>query len=103
MLCLKASHLHKTIRPHPTASLQPKHYALLQSIKYRALQEVSTKAYGMFEQGKVRDGLQIANTLVVPALAQLSRESGREEEGVLERVREEWCQCLNRPDLNESK
>ena len=63
----------------------------------------------MFERGDVRDGIQIANTLVVPALAQLSRESGGssggrsggEAEEVLEKVREEWCQCLNRPGLNE--
>ncbi len=57
----------------------------------------------MFEKGEVRDGIQIANTLVVSALAQLSRESGREGEEVLEKVREEWCQCLNRPGLNEGE
>ena len=57
----------------------------------------------MFEQGEIRSGLQVANTLVVPALAQLSRESGGGGEEVLEKVREEWCQCLNRPDLNEGE
>ena len=57
----------------------------------------------MFERGEIKDGIQIANTLVVPALAQLSRESRTEGEKVLEKVREEWCQCLNRPDLNEGK
>ena len=59
----------------------------------------------MFEHGQVRDGIQVANTLVVPALAQLSREGGAGEgDGeVLERVREEWCQCLGRPDLNEGR
>lgn len=101
MLCLKASHLHKSIRSHGKTSLQSRHLSLLHSLKCKALQEVSSKAYAMFERGEVRDGIQIANSLVVPALAQLSRESEAEGEEVLEKVREEWCQCLNRPGLNE--
>lgn len=59
----------------------------------------------MFEQGKVKDGLEVANSLVVPVLVQLSKESGDKNrvflEDVLEKVRAEWCQCLNRPNLNE--
>lgn len=103
MLCLKACHLHKALRSCPGNSLQPQYLKLLQSLKCRALQEVSGKAYKMFERGCVRDGIQLANTLVVPALAQLSREGGGGEgdREVLEKVREEWCQCLGRPDLNE--
>ena len=103
MLCLKASHLHKAIQSHSAAHLQTAHLDLLHYLKYKSLEEVSNKGYRMFEKGEVRDGIQIANTLVVPALAQLSRESGRHEEAVLEKVREEWCQCLNRPGLDESK
>ena len=110
MLCLKACHLHKLLQSSPRGSLQPYHLTLLHSLKCHALQEVSSKAYRMFERGKVRDGIQLANTLVVPALAQLSREmaragggaGGRDKE-VLERVREEWCQCLGRPNLNEGE
>lgn len=100
MLCLKACHLHKTLRVSPRNSLHAHHLKLLQCIKSQALQEVSSKAYKMFEMGRVRDGIQLANTLVVPALAQLSRDGGGDRE-VLEKVREEWCQCLGRPDLNE--
>ncbi len=55
----------------------------------------------MFEQGDVSTGIQIANTLIVPALVQLTEENYLEREMVLEKVREEWCQCLNRPDLDE--
>lgn len=108
MLCLKASHLHKGLKSVPRLGLQPQHLQLLHCLKCKALQEVSSKAYKMFERGEVRDGIQVANTLVVPALAQLSREGGGGGEGqgeelVLEKVREEWCQCLGRPDLNEGK
>ena len=52
---------------------------------------------------------------MVPALSQISCEVGGEDEGqdeevvmaeevgVVEKVREEWCQCLNRPHLTEGK
>ena len=105
LMCLRASHLHKAIvcHPSPRTSLLEPHLVLLRSLKHRAVQEVSSKAYRMFEKGEVKAGIHIANTLVVPALAQLSREGGHDEVTVLEKVREEWCQCLTRPGLNESE
>ena len=69
-------------------------------------------AYCMFESGSLQEGLQIACALVVPALSQIAGDVrggsgclGEEGDGVevevVEKVREEWCQCLNRPQLSE--
>ena len=69
-------------------------------------------AYTMFTNDSSQGGLDLACTLVVPALSQIAAGGVEEaEEGdvvekevkVVEKVREEWCQCLNRPQLSESQ
>ena len=69
-------------------------------------------AYRKFESSSIQEGIQIAVALVVPTMNQIAggvvgmkgaeeREAATEEVGVVEKVREEWCQCLNRPQLTE--
>jgi len=115
-MCLKAFQQHRIIlESHSdTLSLSPTHLYLLRRLRAKSLQQVSTIAFKKFESTDIKDGLQIATTLVVPALSQISCEVGggrdegheegtvtAEEVGVVEKVREEWCQCLNRPHLTE--
>lgn len=116
LMCLKAFQQHRNIQAVRTSlSLQPHCLSLLRRLRAKTLQEVSSLAYHVFETGSVQEGLQIAFALVVPALAQIAGGDGDgvgcaregdgmvEEVGVVEKVREEWCRCLNRPQLSEGQ
>ena len=65
------------------------------------LQEVSHVGTDCFASGKVTQGLAIGNNLIVPALKELSLRPFIGDEQVIERVREDWCQCLGQNDLTE--
>ena len=65
------------------------------------LQEVSHVGTDSFASGKVTQGLAIGNNLIVPALKELSLRPFIGDEQVIERVREDWCQCLGQNDLTE--
>lgn len=119
LMCLKAFQQHRSILAFRTSlSLQPSHLSLLRCLRAKTLQEVSSLAYCRFENGSLQEGLQIACALVVPALAQIAGgmcggdvragdvragDGVAEEVEVVEKVREEWCQCLNGPHLSEGQ
>ena len=65
------------------------------------LQGLSSKAFQQFENGKVSEALQLANSHLIPALKAFSLWPCEGDNLVLEAVREEWCQCLVHPLLNE--
>ncbi len=117
-MCLKAFQQHKTIVDSHSAvlSLRTSHLLLLRCLRAKCLQEVSSLAYRKFDSSNVQEGIQIALALVVPAMNQTSESmailEGNEQEkevveaeevGAIEKVREEWCQCLNRPHLSEGR
>lgn len=67
------------------------------------MQEVSISAMEMFDQGHVRAALETATVLLVPALKSMSELPCPGDEQVIERVREDWCNCLTHPSLSDGK
>ena len=84
-------------------SLKPPHVTLLITLRRKALQKVSDLAYGLFEKGQVQQALKVANGVLVPCLSWFSATAADNDEGMLEIIREKWCQCLAQPGLTESK
>ena len=66
-------------------------------------QEVSQGAIGLFDQGDVRAALETATNFLVPTLKSMSELRCPGDDGVMERVREEWCNCLTQPSLSSSE
>lgn len=67
------------------------------------MQEVSIGAMEMFDQGHVRTALETATVLLVPAFKSISELPCPGDEQVIERVREDWCNCLTHPSLSDGK
>ncbi len=57
----------------------------------------------VFEGGQVHESLSVAHSLLVPALKEFSLRACEGDEEGLERVREQWCQCLMHPSLNKGQ
>lgn len=57
----------------------------------------------MFDQGHVRAALETATVLLVPAFKSMSELPCPGDEQVIERVREDWCNCLTHPSLSDGK
>ena len=66
-------------------------------------QEVGSEAFQLFEQGQVRAALEMADHLLVPALKAVAEYPCAGDDSVVEKVREEWCNCLMHPSLSESE
>ena len=60
-------------------------------------------AMDMFDQGQVGTALEIATVLLVPALKSMSELQCPGDDAVMERVREDWCNCLTHPSLSGSE
>ena len=69
----------------------------------RLPQEVSRGAIGLFDQGNVRAALEMATDFLVPTLKSMAELRCPGDDGVMERVREEWCNCLTHPSLSSSE
>ena len=67
------------------------------------VQEVSVGAMEMFDQGQVGAALETATVLLVPALKSMAELPCPGDEEVMERVREDWCNCLTHPSLSDSE
>lgn len=67
------------------------------------MQEVSIGAMDMFDQGHVRTALETATVLLVPAFKSISELPCPGDEQVIERVREDWCNCLTHPSLSDGE
>ena len=67
------------------------------------VQEVSLGAITLFDRGQVQAALETATTLLVPALKSMSDLRCPGDDAVMERVREEWCNCLTHPSLSGSE
>jgi hypothetical protein len=76
---------------------------ILGVLRRRALMEVSRGAIGLFDQGNVRAALEMATNFLVPTLKSMSELRCPGDDGVMERVREEWCNCLTHPSLSSSE
>ena len=84
-------------------SLQKRHLALLVQLRRQSLQGISRTAYKLFEDNNVREALKEANSLLVPGLGALVANPCEGDMGVVEAVREEWCQYLTHPGLTEGE
>lgn len=82
-------------------NIKPLHMALLVQLRRRSLQQSSDLIYRIFEKGEVVSAMKIANTHLVPSLGAFAMSICPGDEDVLEKVREEWCQCLTHPGLTE--
>ena len=67
------------------------------------MQEVSNGAIDLFDRGQVGTALEMANILLVPTLKSMSELRCTEDEEVMERVREDWCNCLTHPSLSDGE
>jgi hypothetical protein len=74
---------------------------LLGRFRSRTLLEVSQLGTTAFTSGEVGTSLKIGNDYIVPSLKAFSRSPFEGDESIVERVREEWCQCLDRSSLTE--
>ena len=66
-----------------------------------SLQGTSSAALDLFESGEARKALDVAGTLLVAGLRELTEKPSAGDKETVEAVREEWCQCLVHPGLNE--
>ena len=60
-------------------------------------------AIQLFDQGQVGAALEMATVLLVPALKSLAELPCPGDEEVVERVREDWCNCLTHPSLSDGE
>ena len=56
-----------------------------------------------FTSGEVSSSIVIGNDYIVPGLKAFSLHPFTGDDSILEKVREEWCQCLDQSSLTESK
>lgn len=61
---------------------------------------MSDGAIAMFDRGQVRAALETATILLVPTLKSMSELPYSMDNEVMERVREDWCNCLTHPSLS---
>ena len=66
-----------------------------------SLQGTSNAALALFESGEASKALDVAGTLLVAGLRELTERPSAGDKEAVEAVREEWCQCLVHPELNE--
>ena len=62
---------------------------------------VSQKGTRCFNTESVSAGLDIGNTFIVPAIKELTSQASVGDEVVVEKIREEWCNCLEQSSLTE--
>ena len=60
-----------------------------------SLQAVSELGTAAFTSGEVSSSIVIGNEYIVPGLKAFSQHPFNGDEPILERVREEWCRCLD--------
>lgn len=82
-------------------SLEKTHLTMLTTLRCDALQKVSDLAFELFEKGDVEHALKEANGVLVPCLNWFASTTADNDEGLLEIIREKWCQCLVQPGLTE--
>jgi len=102
---LKTYELHNKISEggEPQFSLKYPHLMLLLTLRRRSLQMVSEMAHDMFEAQESSQALKVANELLVPCMNWFSNSASPQDEGIVENIREKWCQLLNSPSLTDSK
>ena len=54
-----------------------------------------------FNAGEVSTSLFIGNEYIVPSLKAFTQHTFPGDDPILEKVREEWCQCLDQSSLTE--
>ena len=64
------------------------------------IQDLSDAAIAKFDEGQVREALEMATRFLVPSLKSMSETRCLEDDGVMAKVREDWCNCLTHPSLS---